>query len=128
MPFTSEELILSRITQDQLDAMKGDEGEKLALAIADVDALITGATGIEPEAAAGDNHRILSSIASRIVIWTLSGNVQGLGEGESSRRRKDYEDAWDEIERIRSGELTLTVPSTTTVATVSCLPRRFTEY
>ena len=127
-PFTSEALILTRISADQLAAMSGVDDAKLDAAIADVDALITAATAIAPAAAAADNHRVLSSIASRIVIWMLSGNVQGLADTESSRRKKDYDDAIEDLDKVRSGALALTAPSTTTVATVGSRPQRVTEY
>lgn len=128
MPFTSETLLLTRISQDQIDAVKGTESVYLIAAVAEADATITAATGITPLSTATDNHKTLTAIASRLVIWILSGRVQGLTDDEAARRRKDYEDALKDLEKVKSGDLALTVPSTTTVATVSSQPRRITEY
>lgn len=71
------------------------------------DSLILSKTGEEPDET--DNYPILVSIASRIVIWFLSGTQQwnDTNKPELDRREKLYKDALIELDAIASGEMPL---------------------
>lgn len=104
MPFTNADLLTSQMHSSQVTTLLA------GLTIdpfAEADKIITTYTGIEPPADADDADKLLTTIASRIVIWHLSGRQQGLPRDEWERRKAMYDEAMKWLQQIRDGDLEL---------------------
>lgn len=118
--FTTKEKLKVFLQAQSVDALfarvpAGEESSPLAYA----DSIITAYTLIEPSAT---NHPLLVSIASRIVIWEMTGTHQGLEEAEIKRRKDQYMDALEQLRQISEGDIKLS-SSTSSSATGSTDPR-----
>lgn len=97
--FTSQDNLKAFLDANQVIALFAkvpSTQQEMQLAYADT--VITDATGVEPTGTTDDP--ILISIASRIVIWMLSGNQQwnDTNKPELDRREKLYNAAVTELE------------------------------
>lgn len=108
MPFTSAEHLATQMHASQVTTLlQGITGDPFG----EVDTMITRYTGIEPPADPDDADKLLRVIATRIVIWHITGRQQGVERDEWERRRVLYEEAMQWLEEIRSGVILLTPPA-----------------
>jgi hypothetical protein len=106
--FTSKEDLKAFLNADQVTALFSKiPAEQQESHFDYTDSLITSKTGEEPDET--DNYPILTSIASRIVIWFLSGTQQwnDTNKPELDRREKLYKDALSELDEVADGEIVL---------------------
>jgi hypothetical protein len=111
MPFTNAELLTSQMHSSQVSALLA------GLTIdpfGEADTIITHYTGIEPPADADDADKLLTTIATRIVIWHLSGRQQGLPRDEWERRKAMYDEAMKWLEQIADGLIVIEQPAVVT--------------
>lgn len=129
--FTDQAKLKAYLNADQVVALFAkipvEEAER---PFTDVDALITAKTEIEPVDPAGNNHPVLISIASRIVIWNLSGQQQwnDTNRPELDRRETLYKAALDELDGIASGDIVLEAPATATAPEFGADQRRLENW
>jgi len=128
MPFTDETHIAAALREDSVTALKGTDGAALTEAIAAADARITATTGVEPAATVSANHATLRNCAAWIAIWILTGRQSDVSETEVNRRHAQYDDAIETLNQIRDGDLTLSVPETTTPPSCGSAARRVVDF
>lgn len=127
MSFTDKTLLSASLSEEQIAALEGTDEAALDEAIAQADARITAACGISPQETASDNHRVLISIANRLVIWTITGRQSQISDEELDRRRRDHEDALKDLDLVADGSLAVTAAEPTGASSGS-EPRRMVDY
>jgi hypothetical protein len=121
---------MSFIDQDTLKAFASDQGflikevdlPGLSEAIAQSDEIIFQKTGVAIPAAPANANAKLRNIACALVVWFTSGMQGKLDEFELSRRKKLYDDAMAELNKIQDGSSPLLDSSG---AIISSLPATY---
>lgn len=83
------------------------DADKLTEIASQVSDLITSYTGITANAVVLNNPPILRSIWANIVLYTIIPYQTDLPQEEKTRREKLYEKAFQQLDKISAGEITV---------------------
>lgn len=99
-----DQATLKAFTGDENFLTKGTAPEGLDEAIAQADEIIFQKTLITIPATPSAANAKLRNIACALVVWFTTGQQGKIDEFEYSRRKKQYDDAMAQLDRIQSGD------------------------
>lgn len=104
--FGNKDTLIAVLNEDNfLNDIDGDKLTEISDQVSDV---IKSYTGITPDAVVANNPAILRNIWANIVLFTIIPYQTDIAQEEKTRREKLYEKAFDQLDKISKGEITVT--------------------